>query len=100
MGPADWGKRHLMIHYYDASAGPQLAILINMETSDVDFTLPAGQTWLRLIDTQSYFDSESHLETEKDQRISANITLDSPTDVPGTSYVVKPRSIVVLKARP
>jgi glycogen operon protein len=100
MGPDDWGTRHLMIHYYDASAGPQLAILINMETVDVDFTLPEGQTWQRLIDTQAYFDSEAHLETVQDKRISANITLDKPTDVPETNYVVKPRSMVVLKARP
>ncbi len=27
----DWSNRHLMIHYYDSSAGKQLCILINMD---------------------------------------------------------------------
>ena len=45
-----------MIHYYDPTKGPELAILINGEASDVTFTLPQGRSWKRVIDTQSYFD--------------------------------------------
>jgi isoamylase len=96
----NWNGKALMIHYWDATQGPELAILINMEAGQTDFTLPAGRPWKRLLDTQSYFDLPATLTSlGKPQRKSANIELDSPTPVPGAVYGVPGRSIVVLEAR-
>ncbi len=108
-GDATWSSRHIMIHYYDASYGPELAILINMEPWDVDFQLPGGEgTWYRLVDTQAYFDQGDDPneadwglfvdDPTRDTRTSWNITLDSP-DAVGADYVVKSRSIVILERR-
>jgi glycogen operon protein len=89
-----------MIHYYDPTRGPELAILINMEGGNVDFTLPTGRSWKRLLDTQQYFDLASTLTTGGlDPRTSANITLDAPVAIPGATYGVTSRSIVVLEAK-
>ena len=43
-----------MLHYYDKTRGPELAILINGETFDVPFTLPGGRMWTGVVDTQAY----------------------------------------------
>ncbi len=92
----DWNNRNLMLHYFDASAGPELLILINMESfSDVNFTLPGDKVWLRVVDTQAYFDQGETL-TPKGPRRSANIELENPEPVTGV-YGVKPRSFVILK---
>jgi isoamylase len=117
MQPADWAsKKHVMIHYWDPSKGPELAILINMENGPVTFQAPAGRGWRRLLDTQRYFDAEDlrdPCETTRlvDQGVwstpelaetprgeSQNITLDAPVAVPGASYGVPAKSIVVLEA--
>ena len=37
----NWSGKALMVHYDDTSKGPPLLLLINMETTDVDFTLPS-----------------------------------------------------------
>ena len=93
----NWGGRHIMKHYYDREAGPELAILINMESYSVDFTLPEGRAWKRVLDTESYFDSEEYLTQEGlDRSKAAGISSDGP-DV-GASYGVTPHSIVVLRA--
>jgi isoamylase len=98
MATSDWAGRHVMQHYYDSKAGKQLAILMNMDSSNVTFTLPTGTTWKRLLDTQSYYDEDSYFTTSgKDSKKSANITLDKPETVPGTTYTAYPRSIVVLE---
>jgi glycogen operon protein len=95
-----WGGKSLMIHYYDKSRGPELAILINMENGNVDFTLPTGRAWTRLLDTQQYFDLPQTLSDQGlDVRTSANITLDSPMAIPGATYGVPSRSIVVLESK-
>ncbi len=91
-----WGtQRHVAIHYYDAE--PQLLVLINMERSSVDFTLPGGVSWGRLLDTQSYFDDGLFTDDPAaDPYLSANITLDTPEAVGGT-YSVVGSSIVILE---
>jgi glycogen operon protein len=105
--PPDWGSRRLMMHWYDESAGPQLLVLVNMERYPVDFTLPAGLTWRRLVDTQRWFDFENPDAAddffdggEVDTRRSWNATLDSPEEVPAGSYGVQDSSIVILEAAP
>ncbi|MBJ94833.1 MAG: glycosyl hydrolase [Rickettsiales bacterium] len=104
--PPNWDSKHLMIHYYDAEAGPELAILINMERGPVEFSLPEGRTWRRLLDTQRWFDVDSSDSAEDffdtssaDPTLSHNISLDSPEQV-GASYSVQDSSIVVLEAAP
>jgi glycogen operon protein len=94
----NWGVRHLMQHYYDTGSDPQLLVLVNMEVStDVQFTLPAGVLWLRLVDTQQYFDDDPFFSSSgKDPKRSANVDLETPEAVSG-SYTVKARSIVILK---
>ena len=96
----DWGGKAVMMHYHDKTKGPELAILINMETGPVDFTLPAGRTWKRLLDTQEYFDLPATLQAQgKDARASNNISLDAPEPISGATYGVPTRSIVVLESK-
>ncbi len=93
----DWSRRHLMQHYYDDSAGRQLLVLLNMEISDtIEFTLPEGVTWHRVLDTQQYFDTASFLG-DQDDTVSHNINLDAPEPISGATYGVMPRSVVVLE---
>jgi len=97
-GDPDWGSRNLMIHYNDTTGGPPLVILINLERGDVGFTLPAGM-WARLVDTQSYFDSDAWFtDSGAPKNRSANVTLDAAGDI-SAEYVVKGSSIVVLEQR-
>ena len=98
-GDPDWSGKHVMIHYYDASVGPELAILINMERQSTNFTLPEGRAWKRIVDTQSYYDTDAYFSTDEalDTKSSYNISL-QPTDTVGGSYVVPENSIVILKA--
>ena len=93
-----WSEKHLMIHYHDTIGGPPLVILINLERGDVEFTLPAG-TWARLVDTQSWFDSDGWFDESGAPRDkTSNVTLDAAADISG-SYVVKGSSIVILESR-
>ncbi|MCB9766342.1 MAG: glycosyl hydrolase [Alphaproteobacteria bacterium] len=110
MSGDDWANnRHMMVHYYDdGSVGePELLILINMERGPVTFTLPSGRSWGRLIDTQAWFDVPGTIGEEgggyfdenpgADPYQSANITLDDPEPIPGTSYEVPANTIVILE---
>ncbi|MBL9038462.1 MAG: glycosyl hydrolase [Archangium sp.] len=95
----DWGSKQLMMHYYDATKGPELALLINGETFDVPFSVPAGRMWRRVVDTQAYWDLPETLTTQAlPARASNNIWLEQGELVSGV-YTVKPRSIVVLEAK-
>ena len=97
--PPNWGGKSLMMHFYDRTKGPELAVLINGETTDVTFTLPQGRTWKRVIDTQSYFDLNLTLATlNKPLRSSANASLASPEPVSTPGYTVKARTVVILEA--
>ena len=106
-GDPDWNSRHLMIHYWDASFGPELAILINLERFDVTYTLPEGREWVRLADTQRWFDVEDpdnpddfFEQSGADVRASANISLgEDAVPISEPSYGVPANSIVILEAR-
>jgi glycogen operon protein len=96
----DWGGRSIMIHYWDAAAGPQLAILVNMDRSPVTFTLPDGPAWSMVIDTQQSFDVDGFFEGGgNDPMASANARLDDPSPVEG-QYTASGSSIVILEAAP
>jgi len=101
----DWSGRSLMLHYWDPSFGPELLVLINMERSPVDFTLPVGPSWTRLLDTQRWFDfddpsnaSDFFDSGKPDPSQSHNISLDTEVAVDGGVYGVADSSIVVLRA--
>lgn len=95
----DWNDKSLMIHYFDASKGPELAILINMEAWNVEFTLPAGRTWKRYLDTQQYFDlPETFVTSKANPKVSGNTFFDNPTPLNAGTYTVQSRSIVIVKA--
>jgi glycogen operon protein len=98
--PPNWGSRHLAMHFTDASKGPPLLVLLNMELGPVDYKLPAG-TWARLIDTQSYFETTvcPGSTATADPLVSQNITLDAPCAVATGDYSVPSRTIVVLQAQ-
>ncbi|MCB9555196.1 MAG: glycosyl hydrolase [Deltaproteobacteria bacterium] len=100
MTDGDWSKRQLMQHYWDQNAGPELLLLINMETDWVDFTLPEQRSWQRLLDTQSFFDLEENFAASADKKRSQNISLEQPVAVPEAKYRVAPFSIVLLRAAP
>jgi glycogen operon protein len=85
--PPDWSQKRLMVHYHDPSFGPEIAILVNGENlaegECIDFVLPAGRAWRRLVDTQAYFDQPDTLAAiGADPRLSQNITLDDPPPGP------------------
>jgi glycogen operon protein len=97
----NWSGRKLMQHYYDKSRGAELAILINMDRSSVEFQLPAGRNWQRLVDTQAWFDGDEYLASKPglDKRKSHNASVDAPVPVSGASYGVSGSSIVILEAK-
>ena len=78
-----------------------------MERGDVEFALPDGRQWARLIDTQSWFDRPGSFGDDvdgwfadnptADPYFSHNIFMDAPNVVEGTSYGVVGSSIVVLE---
>lgn len=97
-GDPDWGSRHLAIHHL-ADGQPKILVLINMESSQVEFTLPAG-TWGRVLDTQKWFDSEAFFtQSGASTAESGNIDLTRAVTVTG-SYGVVPSSIVILERSP
>jgi isoamylase len=99
MTASDWGERHVAMHYYDASKGPELLLLINMESAWVPFTLPGGRTWRRVVDTQGYFDSDAYMTSEgAAPRVSHNIDPMRLVEVPTATYDVPAYSIVILEA--
>ncbi len=98
-GTASWDGQTMQIHYYDDGGDwpAELAILINMSNDEVPFTLPAGRTWTRVVDTQSYWDDAWITDNpDHDSRTSANIDLSGETLV-GDSYGVPAKSIVILR---
>lgn len=107
-GDADWSSRNLMMHYYNdgSRSEAELVILINMNPSSVDFTLPSGRSWARILDTQAYFDLDGdHNEptgyfnsTEADSRKTANVSLENDTIV-GATYSLPGFSIAILEQR-
>jgi hypothetical protein len=99
MAGADWDGRAMMQHYYDVSFGPELLVIYNFVRTDVAFTLPAGRTWRRVLDTQLYFDDTAYLEANSlPLQETANIDLAGELDVGAGPYVAKGTSIVILRA--
>ena len=108
MGGSDWSGKSTMIHYYNDENWdkPQILIMMNMERDTQTFTLPEGVTWGRILDTQSYFDRGDILDEPEgfftdnpdfDTATSANITLDNPEIVTGSTYDLMGSSIVILE---
>ena len=96
----DWGSRNLMLHYNDPSAGPEIVIALNMQRDQVEYTLPNGRTWERVMDTQAYFDSTAFLsENAEDLRQTYNIALDEPLVLTEPTYGVVGSSIAVFRAQ-
>jgi glycogen operon protein len=105
--PVDWGARRLMVHYYDDGQGwgPELVLLLNFQDGPVPFTLPGDRNWVRVLDTQQYFDfGDGSGETgyfsdnpTADREGSANIMLEGGDAVPDGVYEVPGRTIVVLE---
>lgn len=108
MSGEEWGQnRHVMLHHYGESDTPELVTLFNFETGTVNFTLPEGREWARVVDTQSWFDTPADdgesdgLFTEDptlDPYVSWNIQTEDP-DAAGSSYDVQPFSIVIMEAQ-
>lgn len=105
---AAWSDRILMIHYYDDGnwEQPELAVLMNMSNASVEFTLPTGRSWGRIMDTQAYFDQDGSNDEpdgffndneDLDRRKSANIQLDNPRVIDGASYTLSAFSIVIME---
>jgi len=96
----DWSGRALMQHYYDTGDNPELLVLINMDPwNQVEFTLPAGRVWLRVVDTQMYFDSDAFFAEGHSKTESSNVELETPEAVTEV-YGVSSRSLVILKGTP
>ena len=98
MSDSDWGSRSLMMHYTDdASEYKELLIMINMDRSDVDFTLPTDRSWGLVVDTQHHWD-DAHLAGMDiaETSISHNIHLENPGEI-SSFYTVKGSSIVILE---
>jgi len=99
-GSPNWDGQAIQMHYADDGTQDwpaELTILINMGNDQVDFSLPAGRSWARVVDTQAYWD-DAWLESnpDHDSRVSANIDLESPEQV-GDSYGVPAKTIVILR---
>ena len=94
----DWSSKHIAIHYHDRTRGPELYVLINMEGGDVKFTLAPG-SWVRLIDTQQYFDVATGAGNFFDMTMADPKKTGNAGEValPGAEYVVKGRSIVIVE---
>ena len=86
-GDPNWESKHIAQHYFDSSKGPQLFIMINMESGNTSFTLPQGVAWKRVLDTSAFLESEL---TTSGNLAAAPIT--------GASYSVTGHAIVVLQA--
>jgi len=96
----NWGGKAVMQHYWDEGDGHnQLAILINMEAGDTVFTLPAGVTWYRVVDTQAWWD-DGYLTGDgsgEDQSASHNISL-AGEELSEATFTVPAHSIVIVEA--
>ena len=79
-----------------------------MENSTVNFTLPEGRNWHRIVDTQAWFDQPTNdsepsgylsEDPTRDPYRSWNIEMDNPQPVNEGSYGAQGFSIVILEER-
>ncbi len=106
---AQWGsQRHMMLHHYAEADTGELVILINMEAGPVDFTLPTGRSWHRVVDTQAWFDQPTDgsepdgflsEDQTRDPYRSWNITVDDAALIENATYTASPFSMVILEER-
>ena len=99
----DWAGKALMIHYFDAEAGPEVAVLINMSLETRSFQLPEGRQWFRVLDTQSWWDDQDFLmdaaaPSDRDQRRSYNAWNEDAAQVAG-AVDLPAHSIVIVETR-
>lgn len=86
-GGAEWSSESVAQYYKNTGSDPKLFIIINMEENETSYTLPAGITWRRAIDTQKFFEGFSSTE-------SGNVFNDTTAY---TNYTAAARSIVIFK---
>ena len=90
--PSEYATSDVMIHI-DGSAvsgGSDYILCMNMTGGEVKFALPkaaSGKSWVRIVDTQSYFETELNCWNDE--------TVDS-VEISG-QYGVAPWSVVILK---
>ena len=90
--PSEYASSDVMIHI-DGSAvsgGSDYLLCMNMTGGEVKFTLPSavsGKSWVRIVDTQSYFETEFNCWNDE--------TVDS-VEISG-QYGVAPWSVVIFK---
>jgi glycogen operon protein len=100
-----WAGRAIAQHYVDDGSFGEgsLFVAINGDSGPRSFTLPAG-SWSLVIDTQAWYDLPGtageptgwfDIAPEADPFASANLFLDAPLAVGGSSYELAPRSIAV-----
>jgi isoamylase len=80
-----WSAKNIGLHYWNVDR--EIFMVLNLDTGSVNFTLPGGRTWQRVIDTQAYF--------EGDSGESGNF-FQEPV-IAGASYDVQAHSIVVFQ---
>ncbi len=96
-GSANWDGQTIGMLYPDGGNGRKLAVLINMGNDEAEYTL--GGNWVRLVDTQIYFDTEGYLNSSnRSLNLSGNAELDAPEAI-GSVYGVQGKSIVILEGR-
>jgi hypothetical protein len=97
-GSPNWGSRSLMVHYPPV-AGPEFYVLVNMELTSTQFTLPPGN-WALLVSTDPQYETVgSPIPGSDAAHVSGNVTLTSPalpSDLP--QHTVGPKVIEVLEA--
>ena len=105
-GTIDWDSRQMMIHYYNDGNWnePELAVLINLTPDNIDFTLPQGRTWTRILDTQSYYDLDGQNgdpegyfnSSDANPRQTANVSLEGNGPL-GSTYGLPGFSIAIIE---
>ena len=88
--PSGYTSPDVIVHIDGSSVtgGSDYLLMMNMTGGQVNFTVPAaasGKEWVRIVDTQTYFESEF------------NCWEDSKASVISDSYGVAPWSVVILK---
>jgi glycogen operon protein len=99
-GTPDWANgRQLMVSYAGDATHKAFVVMMNMGQATVTFNVPGGGQWRKLIDTQLYFDTTDYFAMTPTAalRTSQNISLQSMDAIPGNTYGVSARSIVVLE---
>ena len=91
-----WSGKSIAMYYPKRDETPELFVIINMETSDVNFPLPDGD-WKVLADTQSYYDYDVfNNDPSLDKAATYNSNVDEGINTVRSTYGAKSRTIVIL----